>query len=81
MIGFEAGGEYKIQIFPFADLLDYMENRKDNRLFLLLLPLVIIDEKEVTSANEIISSALEEVVDKSLCDQLAKCIVTGLREE
>lgn len=75
------GGEYKIQIFPFADLLDYMESQKDNRLFLLLLPLVIISEKEVPFANEIISSALEKVVDKSLCDQFAKCIVTGLREE
>ena len=47
----------------------------------LKLPLVIISEKEVPFANEIISSALEKVVDKSLCDQFAKCIVTGLREE
>lgn len=75
------GGEYKIQIFPFADLLNYMKSRKDNRIFLLLLPLVIIGDKEVTCANEIISSALEEVFDKSLCNQFAKCIVTGLLEE
>lgn len=75
------GGEYKIQIFPFADLLKYMESQKDNRLFLLLLPLVIIGEEEVSCATEIISSALEEVFDKSLCNQFAKCIIYGLMEE
>ncbi len=75
------GGEYMIQIFPFADLLKYMESQKDNRLFLLLLPLVIISEKEVPCATEIISSALEEVFDKALCNPFAKCIVYGLLEE
>lgn len=75
------GGEYKIQIFPFSDLMMYMENKKDNRLFLLLLPLVIIGKEEILSSTEIISTTLEEVFDKSLCDQSAKCIVYGLTEE
>lgn len=75
------GGEYKIHIFPFADLQKYTERQNDKRLFLLLLPLVIIDGKEVICATEAISSALEEVFDKSLCNQFAKCIVYGLMEE
>lgn len=75
------GGEYNIQIFPFTDLLKYIESRKDNRLFLLLLPLVVIGEKDIVCAIEIISSALQEVFDKSLCNQFAKCIVNGLIED
>ena len=75
------GGEYMIQIFPFADLLKYMECQKDNRLFLLLLPLVIIGEEEVSCATKIISGALEEIFDTSLCNQFARCIVYGLMEE
>jgi len=75
------GGEYKIQIFPFAELLKYLDIQKDNRLFLLLLPLVTIGKEEVPSATEIVSSALENVFDKSLCNQFAKCIVYGLTEE
>ncbi len=74
------GPEYEIQIFPFADLQKYMEYQKDNRLFLLLLPLVIIGEEEVPCAMEMIESALEEVFDKALCNPFAKCIVYGLME-
>ena len=75
------GGEYLIQIFSFEDLMKYMEYQKDNRIFLLLLPLVIISEEKVSCAIEIISSVLEEIFDKSLCNQYAKCIVHGLLEE
>ncbi len=72
------GGEYMIQIFPFTDLLKYIEHQEDNRIFLLLLPLVIIGREEVSCATEIISRALEEIFDKSSCNRLAKCIVHGL---
>lgn len=75
------GGEYMIQIFPFEDLMKYTEHQKDKHLFLLLLPLVVISEEKVSCAIEIISSVLEEILDKSLCNQFAKCIVYGLIEE
>ena len=86
MIGlFKAVRDYDAEkntsFFSFADLLKYMDWQKDNRLFLLLLPLVIIGEEEVSCATKIISSALEEIFDKSLCNQFAKCIVYGLMEE
>lgn len=75
------GGEYSIQVFPFSDLLKYMELRKDNRIFLLLLPMAAISKRDEKKAIKIISDTLEEVFDKRFCKQFAKCIVNGLVEE
>lgn len=75
------GGEYKIQIFPLADLLCYMERENDKRIFLLLLPLSVIKNQDMDNATEIISNILQEIFDKYLCNQLANSIVYGLMEE
>lgn len=75
------GGEYNIHIFPLADLLSYMENENDYRIFLLLLPLTIIKNQDIDNATEIILNVLQKIFDKHLCNQLANSIVYGLMEE
>lgn len=75
------GGEYHIQIFPFTDLLNYMEYKNDNRIFLLLLPLIVINEQDMDYAAKIISNSLHQIFDKHLCNQFANSIVYGLIEE
>lgn len=75
------GGEYQIQIFPLADLLRYMEDGKDKRIFLLLLPLTVIRNEDSSHAADIISKVLQEIFDRPLCDRFAKSIVYGLTEE
>ena len=69
------GGHYHIQIIPFQDLL---KTTKDKQLFLLLLPLAIIDNQDKDQALQIISNALQKIFDQSLCSQYAACIVNGL---
>ena len=75
------GGEYSIQIFPLTDLLKYTEEKNDNRILLLLLPLTIISNQDMDHATEIISNVLKEIFDEHLCDQFANSIVYGLTEE
>lgn len=54
---------------------------KDIKIFLLLLPLAIIDNQDKDNAIEIISNVLQEIFDKHLCSQYADCIVNGLMSE
>ena len=75
------GGEYHIQIFPFADLLNFAGIKNEKRVFLLLLPLTIVSGQETETATEIIADALREIFPEHLCSQLAKSIVFGLLEE
>lgn len=75
------GGEYHIQIFPLADLLNFTGSKNDKRIFLLLLPLTIVSSQETAAATEIITDALQEIFPQHLCSQLAKSIVFGLLEE
>lgn len=72
------GPEYKIHIFPWAELLKYAEGRSDNRLFLLLLPLAVIRREDAKDAAKIISDILSEIFDRQLCSQFAVSIVHGL---
>lgn len=72
------GCHYHIQIFPFKDLLNFLE---DKRIFLLLLPLTVIDKPDMDNATKIISNALQEIFDKHLCNQYANSIVYGLVKE
>lgn len=75
------GGDYNIWIFPLADLLSYNESIKDNRIFLLLLPLTIIRNQDMDNAVRIISNVLREIFDEHLCNRLANSIAYGLMEE
>lgn len=75
------GGEYHIHIFSLTDLLNFVGIKKDKRIFLLLLPLAIIDSQDIDDATEVISNALQEIFDKHLCRQLAESIAYGLMEE
>lgn len=72
------GSHYHIQIFPFKDLLNVLE---DKRIFLLLFPLTVIDKPDMDNATEIISNVLQGIFDKSLCSQYANSIVYGLVKE
>ena len=72
------GGHYKIQVIPFKDLLNFIENKQ---IFLLLLPLAVIDNSNISEAVPVIASALQKIVDKCLCSRYAECIVQGLIPE
>lgn len=72
------GGHYDIQVIPFKELLNSI---KDRQIFLLLLPLAVIDNQDKDEATQIISNVLQKIFDKHLCSQYAGCIVTGLISE
>lgn len=72
------GGHYSIQVIPFKDLLTFIENKQ---IFLLLLPLAVIDTSDVDEAIPIIASVLLKVLDNRLCSRYAECIVNGLMPE
>ena len=72
------GGHYNIQVIPFKELLNGI---KDKQVFLLLLPLAVINTQDKNQAAQIISNVLQEIFDKHLCSQYASCIVTGLMSE
>ena len=72
------GGHYDIQVIPFKELLNSI---KDRQIFLLLLPLAVIDNQDTDEATQIISNVLQKIFDKHLCSQYAGCIVTGLISE
>lgn len=75
------GGEYAIHIFPFTDLVNFVKEIHDYRIFCLLLPLTVIRNQDADNAVEIISNVLTEIFDVNLCNQFAKSIVCGLVEE
>ena len=75
------GGEYCIQIFPFSNLSKYLDTEKDHRIFLLLLPLTVIDAQETESASKMISNVLKEIFEENLCNRFAQSIVSGLIAE
>jgi hypothetical protein len=72
------GGHYDIQVIPFKELLNSI---KDRQIFLLLLPLAVIDNQDKDEATQIISNVLQKIFDKHLCSQYAGCIATGLISE
>ena len=72
------GGHYNIQVIPFKKLLTAAIGKQ---MFLLLLPLAVIDNPDKDEAAHIISNALREIFDKRLCSQYADCIVNGLLSE
>lgn len=72
------GGHYNIQVIPFKELLNSI---KDRQIFLLLLPLAVIDSLDKDEATQIISNVLQGIFDKRLCGQYANCIVNGLMSE
>lgn len=75
------GSHYHIQIFPFTDLLTYMEAQKDNRLFLLLMPLTYIVKKDTEEAVKTIKDILNRIFDLSFVETIVNSIVYGLIEE
>lgn len=72
------GGHYNIQVIPFKELLTSMI---DKQMFLLLLPLAVIDNSDKDEAAQIISNVLQEIFETRLCGQYADCIVNGLISE
>lgn len=75
------GPDYKIHVFPFSDLLNYTDSVMDRPLFLLLLPLAVIEKQEANQAVKVIADVLAEIFCEPFCGQLADSIVYGLMEE
>jgi len=74
------GPHYHIQIFSFTDLLEYIEDKKDNRLFLLLLPLTYVRKHDTEMAIKIIGNVLSELFKFFFIEQIVNSIVYGLIE-
>lgn len=72
------GGHYNIQVIPFKELLNPKINKQ---IFLLLLPLAVVDNPDKVEAVQIISGVLQEIFDEHLCSRYADCIVNGLISE
>ena len=75
------GPHYHIQIFSFMELLAYTEIQRDDRLFLLLLPLVYIKPEESEQAAKLIQTKLGTWFAPPFTQWIANSIVYGLREE
>lgn len=72
------GGHYNMQVIPFKEL---ASAEKGGQIFLLLLPLAVMDNSDRDEATQIISNVLREIFDKHVCDRYAACIVNGLMPE
>lgn len=75
------GPHYQIQIFSFSDLVEYVQNRQDDRIFLLLLPLVSIKEEDTEQAEKMMQSVLNKIFLSPFMEQIANSILYGLMEE
>ncbi|MBE6752777.1 MAG: hypothetical protein E7559_00235 [Ruminococcaceae bacterium] len=75
------GGEYDIQKFPYSQLRDYSSAQQDELLYLLLLPLAVIEESEAEDAKAVTTAILRKIFEAPLAERLAGCIVFGLTEE
>lgn len=76
------GGEYQLQVFPFADLLKYVDEIKDNRIFLLLLPLTTITKQDLDQARQKLSYIFGVLIDNTpVYRQITNSIIYGLLEE
>lgn len=75
------GPDYRIHVFPFSDLLNYAGSAADKSLFLMLLPLAVIGQREADNAVKVIADALEGIFGEQVCGQVAGSIVYGLMEE
>lgn len=72
------GGHYIIQMIPFKELINFQQ---DKRIFLLLLPLAVINSLDIDDATRIITNVLQKIFDKDLCSRYAGSIVNGLIPE
>ncbi len=75
------GAHYRIQVFPFAELLEYAKGKHDDQIFLLLLPLTYIKKEDAQYAVELIESILSHFFSPPFLAQIANSIVYGLMEE
>lgn len=72
------GGEYQLQIFPFADLFKYTEKIKDNRIF-LLLPMTVVTKQDIHDLKQKLSYIPGIILyDTPVCHQMANYIIYGL---
>lgn len=74
------GPHSEIQIFPFADLLEYAKGKGDDLIFLLLLPLTSLTEEESPTATGWVQALLREIIPSRFVERIADCIVSGLME-
>lgn len=76
------GGEYHIQVFSVIDLLNFVKDKNDYRIFLLLLPLTVIKNKDADKITKKISNVLKGIFDNPpIYERIAKSIVYGLTED
>ncbi len=72
------GPHWKLQTMPFRDIEQLLSLEKGRQLFLLLLPLAVLDnEKDHESVRKKIAQQMHNYFPEHLCESVSRCIVAG----
>lgn len=75
------GPHWRLQILSYKKVEQLLSEENGKILFFLLLPLVLLEKAEVLLAKNKIRMLLPHYFPQAYCDQLAACIICGIKEE
>ena len=75
------GPHWKLQVFDFAEIAQFLTKENGEIVFGLLLPLARISANDVSEAEKRIEVMLEKMFDISVCEDIVRCLVNQLIEE
>ena len=74
------GPHWKLRTVPYKELEKLLPLEQGWQLFLLLLPLASLERKEAPAAQQAIKVQMMHCFGADLCENVSKCIVSGLLE-
>lgn len=74
------GPHWMLQTVPYEEVKQLLTLENERQLFLLLLPLAVIKQEEITAARKEIEAQMRNYFPENLCERVSGCIVTGLTE-
>lgn len=74
------GPHWMLQTVSYEDVKQLLTLENGRQLFLLLLPLAVIKQEEITTARKEIEAQMRNYFPENLCERVSGCIVTGLTE-
>lgn len=72
------GPHYKLRTIPYKEVAKLLSLKNGRQLFLLLLPLVFIEEEDIQFVREKIIEQTQNYFSKNICEQVSRCIVAEL---
>ena len=73
-----AGPHWELQTIPYKEVEQLLAFPNGGQLFLLLLPLACIEEKEVEAVIDEVKKQMGNYFPESLCERVSRCIAAGL---